>query len=224
MKVGVYVSNNATSIKKALIFMEAHHPGLLRNISFILIDNKKNIELRSLAQSFNFKIYEESLDGVEKKNIYISNKLMFHAVEHGVDYIFLFCDKIIKGEILTTFKNRIINFHPSVLPSFKGLNAIDQAVLSNSIVLGNTAHFIDERVDEGILIMHSFIAREDFKGYADVLNMQIYMFVQILEWLQQERIVISQGRAKVLGACYKIDSYVPNLENGIIQYEVLDKF
>ena len=61
----------------------------------------------------------------------VSQKLLFLLKEHNIDYLFCFGDKLLKGELLIEYKNKIINFHPSILPAFPGINAIDQALKSS---------------------------------------------------------------------------------------------
>ena len=74
----------------------------------------------------------------------------------------------------------MINFHPSILPSYKGLNAIDQAIKDNAIFLGNTAHLIDEEVDSGKILIQTSMLSDDFKDYEDVLELQFPMIKMIL--------------------------------------------
>lgn len=213
MKVAIYSSNNATTLKKILNFLKKNFPDLSKKIEFILIDNVKNIELQKLSEELNIKIYEKDIKKIEKKSQYMSDELLNLAMEHEIDYIFLFCDKILKGKVLQIYKNRIINFHPSLLPSFKGLWAIDKALNTDVILLGNTAHFINEKVDDGVMIMQSIFPRSKFKKYEDVLNLQIFMFVQLLEWLLLKKIKIENQRCIVLNTKSDIKDFIPNLEN-----------
>lgn len=213
MKIAIYSSNNATTLKKILNFLEKNFPYLNKKIEFVLIDNEENIELRELTKKLNIKLYEKNIEGLERKSQYISDELLKLSMRYKIDYIFLFCDKILKGEILKIYKNKIINFHPSLLPSFKGLLAIDKALKTDVILLGNTAHFINEKVDDGVMIMQSFFPRNKFKEYEDVLNLQIFMFTQLLEWVLLNRIKIENQRCIILNAKIDIKEFVPNLEN-----------
>ena len=92
-----------------------------------------------------------------------------------IDYIFCFGSKIFKKILINSYKNKIINFHPSLLPKYPGLNAIDQAILNNEKELGNTAHFIDEGIDTGQIILQSRIDSNEFVNYDTVLDLQIGM-------------------------------------------------
>ena len=60
--------------------------------------------------------------------------------------------RILKGEFLRAFPDRVVNIHPSLLPSFPGLEAWKQALDHGVKVTGCTVHFIDQGVDSGAII------------------------------------------------------------------------
>jgi phosphoribosylglycinamide formyltransferase 1 len=60
--------------------------------------------------------------------------------------------RVLKGDFLRAYENRIINIHPSLLPSFPGLSAWKQALEYGVKVTGCTVHFVDAGVDSGPII------------------------------------------------------------------------
>jgi phosphoribosylglycinamide formyltransferase-1 len=60
--------------------------------------------------------------------------------------------RVLKGEFLRAFEGRIVNVHPSLLPSFPGLDAWRQALDHGVKVTGCTVHFVDAGVDSGAII------------------------------------------------------------------------
>ena len=61
--------------------------------------------------------------------------------------------RIISPEFVKKYKNRIINIHPALLPSFPGLDAQKQAIEYGSKYSGCTVHFVDSGVDTGPIIL-----------------------------------------------------------------------
>lgn len=78
--------------------------------------------------------------------------------EAGVDYIALAgFMRILKGEFLRAFTNRVINVHPSLLPAFPGLEAWRQALEYGVKITGCTVHFVDQGIDSGAIIAQSAV-------------------------------------------------------------------
>ena len=70
--------------------------------------------------------------------------------------------RILKGDFLRAFENRVVNIHPSLLPSFPGLDAWKQAFDYGVKVTGCTIHFVDQGIDTGRIIAQKTVeVRED---------------------------------------------------------------
>ena len=70
--------------------------------------------------------------------------------------------------------NKIINIHPSLLPSFKGANAVLDALKAGVKITGCTTHFVTEEMDDGPIIMQSSVevsAEDDFKSLSEKILM-----------------------------------------------------
>ncbi len=61
--------------------------------------------------------------------------------------------ELLSAEFVRRFSGRILNVHPSLLPSFPGVRAIEQAVEHGVRVTGVTVHFVDEGVDTGPIVL-----------------------------------------------------------------------
>ena len=60
--------------------------------------------------------------------------------------------RVLSREFIAAYRGRILNIHPSLLPSFPGLNAQQQALNSGAKLSGCTVHFVDETLDGGPII------------------------------------------------------------------------
>jgi phosphoribosylglycinamide formyltransferase-1 len=73
---------------------------------------------------------------------------------HGVELVVLagFME-ILGGGFIERFRERIVNVHPSLLPAFAGVRAIEQALDYGVQMIGVTVHFVDEGVDSGPIVL-----------------------------------------------------------------------
>jgi phosphoribosylglycinamide formyltransferase-1 len=216
MKIGFYVSRTATRLKKFLKNIEFQHPNLVKNIDFVVTDNLNDIELESICLSLKINFFYLNLESIKAKNLFSSNYICALMEERKTDYLFIYCDSIIKGDILGKFANRIVNFHPSLLPAHRGLMAIDQALNKNTFLLGNTAHFVDKEIDTGPVIIQSIFPLIHFENYDQVLDLQVPMLIQLFYWFIENRIFVENGKVIVRGANYNIGTFVPNIEFTLI--------
>jgi phosphoribosylglycinamide formyltransferase-1 len=69
--------------------------------------------------------------------------------------------RIISPEFIAKYKNRIINIHPAILPSFPGLHAQKQALDYGVKYSGCTVHFVDSGVDTGPIILQEIVPVKD---------------------------------------------------------------
>ncbi len=74
--------------------------------------------------------------------------------------------RIVTNILLEQFKGRIINIHPSLLPSFKGNNAIKEALDNKVKITGCTVHIVEQELDSGEILIQSAVPvfeEDDFK-------------------------------------------------------------
>lgn len=77
---------------------------------------------------------------------------------HGVDTVALAgFDRLVTGIFLRAFPGRVVNIHPALLPSFKGLHAQRQALEYGARIAGVTVHFVDEQMDHGPIIAQAVV-------------------------------------------------------------------
>ena len=214
IKLAFYVSSKATRLNKIL---DDKNFDLLNAVKVIFSDDDKNIYLKEKLNELNIEYvllnYKDIVAERSKKNLVLSNTLLNTLTRYNIDYCFSFGAHILKGELLKEYENRIINFHPSILPAYPGIMSIDQAVEGNANLLGNTAHFIDSGVDTGPIIMQSVIHSTAFRenGYDAVLDIQIDMLYKIYDLLRKGKIKVVDNRVRIEGANYNTYSIFPYL-------------
>lgn len=117
--------------------------------------SKKLIKIASENQ-INIQ-YLDTNKSLSQKNEIVLDFL----ITYKIDYLFLVgCMFIIKGDLLKAYRKKIINIHPSLLPSFKGIDAIRQAIDYGVKISGLTTHYINEELDSGEIIKQKEIVIE----------------------------------------------------------------
>jgi phosphoribosylglycinamide formyltransferase-1 len=90
----------------------------------------------------------EALDGA------IVQTLRDHAVEWVIMAGWM---RIVTNTLIDAFPDRVINIHPSLLPSFKGAHAIQQAFTAGVKITGCTVHLVSLEVDSGKILMQAAV-------------------------------------------------------------------
>jgi len=77
---------------------------------------------------------------------------------HGVEWVIMAgWMRIVTPVLLQGYADRILNIHPSLLPSFKGIRAVEQAIAAQAKITGCTVHYASLEVDSGAIIMQAAV-------------------------------------------------------------------
>jgi phosphoribosylglycinamide formyltransferase-1 len=114
--------------------------------------------------------------------------------EAGVEWVALAgFMRILKGDFLREFAGRVINIHPSLLPSFPGLEAWKQALDCGVKVTGCTVHFVDQGIDSGAIIAQQSVPVMDEDTpeslHARIQQVERVLYPAALSALIQNRVV-----------------------------------
>lgn len=114
--------------------------------------------------------------------------------------------QLVSGGFVNRFRNRIVNVHPALLPSFPGLDAIGQALDHGVRVTGVTVHFVDEGTDTGPIILQRAVEvpanRDRDQLEATIHAVEHELFPEAIGMIAQGRIKIAGGNSR----CVRIDS------------------
>ncbi|MDU1312991.1 MAG: phosphoribosylglycinamide formyltransferase [Clostridium septicum] len=113
---------------------------------------------------------------------------------------------ILQGDILKEFKGRIINIHPSLIPSFCGPSMygikVHEAVLKSGVkVTGCTVHFVNEEIDGGEIILQEAV-KVDFEDTKEDIQKKVLAFEHKL--LPRAIDLISKGNIEIINGRVKI--------------------
>ena len=115
---------------------------------------------------------------------------------HGVDLVCLAgFMRLLSAGFIREFPDRILNIHPSLLPSFPGLDAQHQALAHGVKITGCTVHFVDENLDAGPIVIQASVPVLDLDT-EETLSARI---------LKQEHRIYSEAIGIVIAGKYRVD-------------------
>ena len=150
INTSVFISGNGTNLKNLIKFSKTYNSPIKINI---VISNKKNAQGIKYAKKNKIKI--QIIDFSKKSEI---NRLLKILKFNNIKLICLagFL-KILSKDFVKSFKGKIINIHPSLLPKYKGLNTHERVLENNEKFTGCTVHFVNEKLDGGKIILQKKI-------------------------------------------------------------------
>lgn len=132
----------------------------------IVISNKPNAKGLKTAQRLGIKTAVIESKDFKGSRWQYDKKIIKTLTEYGVTPSNgLVClagfMRIISPEFVKKYKNKIINIHPALLPSFPGLDSQKQALDYGAKVSGCTVHFVDAGMDTGPVIIQAVVKVKD---------------------------------------------------------------
>lgn len=110
--------------------------------------------------------------------------------------------RILGNALLSEYKNRVLNIHPALLPSFPGLHAQSQALSHGVKVAGCTVHFVDENLDGGPIILQRCVeVKEDDTETTlsdRILEQEHKIYPEAVKLFIENRLQIEGKKVKIL--------------------------
>jgi len=135
------------------ILMKTYYGGLDVEIAAVIGNHDT---LRSLAERFDIPFHYVSHQNLTR--VEHDKQLAEHIDQYKPDYVVLAkYMRVLNPEFVARYPNRVINIHHSFLPAFIGAKPYHQAYERGVKIIGATAHFINNELDQGPIIMQNVI-------------------------------------------------------------------
>jgi len=147
IKCAVFISGTGSNLKSLIQFSKKKNS--LISIELIISDNPK-------AKGLKFgKIFKISNKVFNYKNRIIAEKKIISEINNKKIKLICLAGflKILSRDFIKSFKGKILNIHPSLLPKYKGLNTHKRAISNNEKYSGCTVHVVNSRLDSGKIIL-----------------------------------------------------------------------
>ncbi len=204
MTLGVLISGNGSNLQALIDAVNTKY--LAAQIGVVLSNQdgayglnraaQNNIPAKALVKS-DFVTQDEFDDA-------LINELLEYKVDLVVLAGFL---SILSARVVNTFKGRIINVHPSLIPAFSGKGfygkKVHKAVLDYGMKLsGATVHFVDEGADTGPIILQEAVVVEesdDLNSLSQkILTVEHRLLVEAVRLFAQGKLTVDGRKVKVL--------------------------
>jgi len=147
--LGILISGRGSNMEALII---AQREGRLSADIRVVISNKADAKGLEKASSYGIEtlvISHKDYQTREDFDLALADALETRGVEYVALAGFM---RVLTKVFLSRFPMRVLNIHPALLPSFKGVHAQRQALEYGAKVTGCTVHFVDEGVDSGPII------------------------------------------------------------------------
>jgi phosphoribosylglycinamide formyltransferase-1 len=155
LNIAVLISGRGSNLQSIIDNVESGYiPNA--NVSVVISDNK---DAYGLKRAMNHGINAVFIDpAAYQSKEDLDNALLDVLARSSTDVLLLAgFMRILGSDVINAYSNRIMNIHPALLPSFKGLHAQKQALDYGVKITGCTVHFVDEGMDSGPIILQKSV-------------------------------------------------------------------
>lgn len=199
--LGVLVTGRGSNLQA--IFDAINAGRLKAKIGVVISDNP---EAQALKRMAGFDIPTVVIErGKHSSKQQFEQAIMAALNLHHVDLVLLAgFMRILSPDFIREFRGRIMNIHPSLLPSFPGLAPQEQAIRHGVKVSGCTVHFVDEGTDSGPIILQEAVPVLDTdtpEQLAErILHVEHILYPRAVGLFCEGRLVVEGRTVRVLAA------------------------
>lgn len=204
VKIGVLISGSGSNLQALIDGIEE---GKIRGEISLIVSNRK--DAFGLVRGRNAGIESICIDPKEFHSMEEYNlKVMVEFQKRSIDLIVLAGYlKILSQDFISAFKNRIINIHPSLIPSFcgdgfYGLKVHQRVIGAGCKISGATVHFVDEGTDTGPIILQKPVeVRDDDtaeKLQKRVLEVEHEILPKAVKLFCENKIQVEGSRTRII--------------------------
>ena len=199
--IAVFISGGGTNLQAIINATENKEINAKIKLVF---SNKKNAYGLERAKKANIETLYLNRKNFSKSEEY-DQEILKVLKEKDIDLIVLAGYLgILTSKIISNYRGRIINIHPSLIPSFCGSGFygehVHKAVIKKGVkITGATTHFVDEIIDGGAIIMQDTVPvqmNDDYKSIAaKVLEVEHKILVKTVKAFCENRIIFKENGA-----------------------------
>lgn len=158
MSIAIFASGNGSNFQAIVDQSRRDHWD--QQVSLLISDHPE-AKVLSRAKQLNIPHYGMDPRQFTSKADY-EQQILKYLQEYQIEWVFLAgYMRLVGATLLEAYEGKMVNIHPSLLPAFPGLHAIEQAFKYPVKISGVTIHFIDEGMDTGPIIAQEAVPIEE---------------------------------------------------------------
>jgi formyltetrahydrofolate deformylase len=157
-------------------------------------------DMKEIAKPYRIKY---NVLNINKTNKQQQEKRLYNLIkDNKIDLVVLArYMQVLSPEICKILEGKIINIHHSFLPSFKGARPYNQAFLQGVKIIGATAHYVNEKLDEGQIIEQDVARVDHTKTLENFISIgrdiENLVLKNAINWHLERRVIINENRTIV---------------------------
>lgn len=200
MKFAVFISGNGSNLQAIIDAVEAEQ--ITAELALVVSDKEEAFGLQRAERAgiksmvFNPKNYTNPQS--------VDRDIVANLKQQEIDFIVMAgYMRLLTPFFVKEFSRKILNIHPALLPSFKGICGIKDALTYGVKVTGVTVHFVDEKMDHGPIIMQQALEIEEGETL-EALEEKIHalehqLYPKAIQLFVEERLkVVADRRVEIL--------------------------
>lgn len=205
-KYAVFISGNGTNLQ-AIIDSQAKGE-IKAELALVVSSNEKAFGLKRAEKAGIKSLVFNPANYTNRQSV--DRDIVIALKEHKIDFIVLAgYMRLLTPYFIKNYPNKIINVHPSLLPSFKGASGIKDAFTYGVKQTGVTVHFVNEKMDNGPIIMQDTVKINE-EDTLETLEEKIHRVEHRI--YPQAVALFADNRLKVKGRCVSISDKSGKIE------------
>jgi phosphoribosylglycinamide formyltransferase-1 len=207
MNIGVLVSGRGTNLQAIIDAVESGY--IKAKISVVISSRKDALALQRAKDHGIEAVFIDPQDfwkdkeHREEKRVEYDKKIIAELEKRKVDLVLLAGYMLMLSPyFVNKYKNRMMNIHPSLLPSFPGVNAQKQALEYGVKYTGATVHFVDAEMDHGPIILQEIVPIYDDDTEETlserILEKEHKIYVEAVKLFVEGKVRVEGRRVKIL--------------------------
>jgi phosphoribosylglycinamide formyltransferase-1 len=210
LSLGVLASGRGSNFQAIVDAIESGR--LDASVKLLVVDNPGAFAVERAKKHSIESLYLNPAEFATKDDFFrrIAEELGARRVELVVLAGFM---RIVRKPLIDAFRNRIMNIHPALLPSFPGLHGQKQAVDYGVRISGCTVHFVDEGMDTGPVIIQAavpvFADDTEDRLSERILKLEHRIFPEAIRLFSEGRLRV-EGRVVTIAGSEPDENYIVN--------------